>query len=500
MSLTDLFKPKWRHSKAKVRRRAVQRLSNPAILAVIAMNEKDNETAEAAARKISDPWVLADVARNGASRASRFAAMEGITEQSVLACLACGPERGDALIENALRRVTDQALLGQVAQRAETSSIRYKAVGRLDGNDKALLTSIFVRDREDYVREAALDKIADPDQSVLREVLAQKPMTLDLRFRIATRLSDPAAAQSVFRELVAELRGSRTGSTLCESVVSKLTDPNELAAIAKDFGHDDDVRFKAFKGISDQVLLAEIAMADRSRYDDRYDPVPMPAAEKLTDPALLARLVRATLSDRRIREIAIRKLRDVELLTQIAELPEGDSEIREAVKRKLALLTKTRTPQIGSHRTWECPDCGAVQNKDELGTAVQVGWPSGALAGAVKCGQCGGDFLRADVYGGCYDLAIPQINVLVFCLQSSTSPSDAEGYCRKSLQSKYPDAQMKMTTVVGRGDRYISEYEATSAYKSLVAWRRIASHGRLFDRFPSKGPDGRDVYVLVFVP
>jgi hypothetical protein len=513
MSFADLFKPRWRHSDVEVRRRAVKTLTDPATLARVAKDETDDQAARLAAERISDADLLVDIARHATNEQARAQAVIGITDQSVLAEIA-REDRQESVRSAAVERLTDQSALAGIAREDAHWSVRHAALERL--TDQSRIGEVALMASDVHVRTSAVGKLNGQDQAILNEVLAHAEYP-QLRFNAAVKLTDAVTAQGVLRQLVATLKGRIPDSGLCAFAVSKLQDQRDLAAIAGDTAHEEGVRLKAIEGIHDQSVLVEIVMTDREKSDYRSQKVLMTAVEKLTDQALLARLARTApggpekQGNSALRGCAVKKLRDVALLAEIVEQPSAsnlywaelltaDGEIRDAATRKLALLTKTRSAQITDRPKWECPDCGAIGDKDELAGKLMAGSPTSTLSGPISCRQCGGGYQEADVYGGCYDVVAEQINVLVFCLQAYTSPRDKEGYCRRSLGGKHTDAEMTLTTLVGWKDRSISDYEAISAYRSYVGNRQIVSHGRLFDRFRSKGPDGRDVYVLVFVP
>lgn len=86
MRFEDLFKPKpeWKHSDWMVRLAALEKLTDQALLAEIAKNDKTWELRQRAVRKITDQTVLANVARNDKVNIVREIAVNRLADLEVV--------------------------------------------------------------------------------------------------------------------------------------------------------------------------------------------------------------------------------------------------------------------------------------------------------------------------------------------------------------------------------------------------------------------------------
>lgn len=96
-----------------------------------------------------------------------------------------------------------------------------------------------------------------------------------------------------------------------ERVVARTTNQAELARIALDAKHEQHVRVSACKKLTDQPLLAKIALEGKEMF------VCEAAAEKLTDPSALAKVVLES-KDLYVSRTALKKLNDPSLLANVA--------------------------------------------------------------------------------------------------------------------------------------------------------------------------------------
>jgi hypothetical protein len=85
MVLRDLFRPRWQHSNPVVRRAAVTKLVDQALLAEIAKNDVHRGVRIAAAEKLSDQKVLLSVATGNDLLEVRMAAAKRLTDETIAA-------------------------------------------------------------------------------------------------------------------------------------------------------------------------------------------------------------------------------------------------------------------------------------------------------------------------------------------------------------------------------------------------------------------------------
>jgi hypothetical protein len=202
MGLLDLFKPKWRHSKAEIRLKAMGMIENQALLARIATKDNDADVRGAAVLGLTDQALLARIATEDNDADVRGAAVLGLTDQALLARIATEDNDG-GVRGTAAWRVTDQALVARIATEDKHERVRQAAAEGV--TDQALLARIATEDEDAYVRKAAalrltdqalLAKIATEDEhAAVRKAAAQGVTEQALLARIATeaKISNPLA-------------------------------------------------------------------------------------------------------------------------------------------------------------------------------------------------------------------------------------------------------------------------------------------------------------------
>ena len=85
MSLLDLFRPQWKHSRPAVRAAAVRGINNSDLLAEIARTDSDRDVRIAAVRMLTSQTVLVSIARSDGNDGVRKAAVEKLKDQALLA-------------------------------------------------------------------------------------------------------------------------------------------------------------------------------------------------------------------------------------------------------------------------------------------------------------------------------------------------------------------------------------------------------------------------------
>lgn len=194
MAITDIFRPKHKHSKSEIRAAAVAAMSKNDVdlLIEVASADVDSSIRRSAISKIVDPDALASVAKQqddgklrdyATSLAVELWVAKAISSE-VLAeakasfnhAAAHGGDRALAeiagqaqLVEvrtQALARLQDERALGQVVRKAQRAEEWKDALARIDDSD--VLRSIAVDETRKEVAFAALDRIDDAE--ILDEV------------------------------------------------------------------------------------------------------------------------------------------------------------------------------------------------------------------------------------------------------------------------------------------------------------------------------------------
>ena len=149
MGIADWFRPGWKHSNWEVRKVAVARIKDQAVLAEVVTNEDHPAVRKAAVEHVTDQAVLSKVALNDGSDEVRRAAVERVTDQAVLAQIAAeevkryshdGKDRNWEVRKAAVARVTDQAVLSKVALNDSDEEVCKAAATRV--TDQAVLSEL----------------------------------------------------------------------------------------------------------------------------------------------------------------------------------------------------------------------------------------------------------------------------------------------------------------------------------------------------------------------
>ncbi len=215
MGITDLFRPKYRHSDVRVRTEAVRAMTadDAAVLTQVARTDRDIGVRRLAIAKIEEAEVLADIAAAESERSLRDYAGERAAE--LWAQIACGDDADDAsaalagimklgdqqalvevvvdaslpaLRKRAFGEVRDPRALADLAKSEAPHEIRLAAVGRIDDGD--VLRALAIDTTLKEVGLAAVDKLDDAERL---ENVAQKAKNKAVRQRarkIATEINE----------------------------------------------------------------------------------------------------------------------------------------------------------------------------------------------------------------------------------------------------------------------------------------------------------------------
>ncbi|MEM6991977.1 MAG: hypothetical protein AAF721_15820 [Myxococcota bacterium] len=193
MGFVDLFRPKWKHSKASVRAEALRRLpaDQHTVLVDAARNDRDEHVRRVAVERLEDPEALLEVARGDASKIGALAEARAVAlyvERAVTA-------RDLDVARRALDALSDPKQLARVVDRARDDGVRSLALQRVD--DPRVLAEL-ARDATDpAVRRQVVQAISD--STILRS-LAIGPEPRDTAIAAIERLEDPEALAQVIKK------------------------------------------------------------------------------------------------------------------------------------------------------------------------------------------------------------------------------------------------------------------------------------------------------------
>jgi len=280
---------------AHVRQVAVAKLTDQALLAKVAVEDKDPDVRIAAVAKLTDQALLAKLAVKDRAPDVRKAAVAKLTDQALLAKLAV-EDRDTNIRRAAVAKLTDQALLARLAVEDKDLDVRKAAVAKL--TNQGLLTRLATADPAAAIRETAVRKITD--ESMLlgrirqdRSAAVRQAAVATLRdqeslVEVATGSfhgQDRSAAKARLRDGAARARVAESEKNLGTQGAS-LDSTSDVELLLKTAleGGIDVLRYRAARRLGDPGTLGEVAVKSRDMT------TLMIVLEKIDDDTLLRRI------------------------------------------------------------------------------------------------------------------------------------------------------------------------------------------------------------------
>lgn len=270
MDLIERLRPKWRHPDAQVRRPAIKKLDDAALLEEIAATDPDETLRALAAERAREVWQA--VASGAGPVAECLAALGRLDDERVVAAVAAAATHA-SVREAALARVSGERLLRDVVRGAADSAIRHAALARI--RDAGVLRSIAVSDCPLDLATAAVDRIDDLE--ILRAIAEHPAASKQVRQRARARL--PAEVLEAHGTSVKEARARQVALALhvqalraeadvlgaAERVRAAEHEWQALAAVVAPFA-DVAVRFAA----AVEAIRADAAALERRRAEAEH--------------------------------------------------------------------------------------------------------------------------------------------------------------------------------------------------------------------------------------
>lgn len=155
MGIMDIFKPKYKHSKSRVRIQAIKELEDQNILIDIAKNDKNAYVRRAATQKIKDNNVLIYLAKNDPFNYVRKDAITNINDEKDLVDVALN-NSDNGVIHAAVKKIKDEKLLREVYNKTYNGYIRQVILSELDDETLAIEACT---DSNEHVRDMAINHI-----------------------------------------------------------------------------------------------------------------------------------------------------------------------------------------------------------------------------------------------------------------------------------------------------------------------------------------------------
>ena len=360
------------------RRAAVKRMTDPELLAKVALEADDSHVRLEAVYKICDQCLLARIAIEDDTNFVRIQAVYNLTGNFGSHCTV-GAREAYVRLE-AVKKLTDQALLVRIATEAEDGEVREAAVEEL----MARTAQQYVAgESEEWRVRLIFDQVIPAFSSVPAEHKARliadvMPALCVMNYpEIVAEIGEIISIETEWSSLSQSYWGTSGGlmpgeEFACSIRVRNLNEPfsytwrtsfpeqtfslgfepaqvSALGILGEAFGHlsqallsklalgdkKEDVRHAAVEGLTDQTILARVAVEEEDSKVRRV------AVEKLTDQAALATVA---IEDKNedVRYAAVEKVMDQEMLAKVAVESKYPG-IRETAVEKLtdqALLSK----------------------------------------------------------------------------------------------------------------------------------------------------------------
>jgi len=347
---------------------AVADLTDQALLAKIAVQLRDGAVSDIrkdAVEKLTDQGVLAQVAIEDKDEVVRRAAVDRLTDQATLAKIAV-EDKYEVSRRAAVGRITNQAFLAKISERAEDRFVRAVAIAALDGSNPALkrLAGDLGTETWDSVRSVARIKLAIQEPRIRNRhpgiVFAPSVSPHSLSYFapnggqankqgesvtfVLSEAGDTLAKQNWSSDFpkgtdtLAFLAASVNNESLLVELFHRFTQ-SDLAELST--SEIVEVRKAAVRDLSDQTLLAKVAIAGADAN------VRLAAVLKLTDQNVLARAAIEE-SNWEVGSAAVRELTDQATLAKVA-IEAGDGNVRSAAMNKLTDQTALAKVAIRSN-------------------------------------------------------------------------------------------------------------------------------------------------------
>ena len=293
MGIADIFRPKWKHSDAKVRISAVRALSSEDQRTLVGVIRSDADAAvrQLALRKTEDVGLLAEVAQDDADPTVREAAQERVAQLLFEAAISDELERAleavsqiedatrlaqvvlrsrsEQVRQSAFSRVADDRAVAEIAKSTKDPTLRNEALCRI--KDSRVLRGLALASESRELALSALERLeSQADIAAVCQHAKHKAARRRARSRLSTDTRQAAnrRARREAHERQVELcrRVEQLTATGVEAVALLDETEAEMAAVSAQFGVEDEVaeRFR---------------LACEAWYHRREAPSPLPAAK-----------------------------------------------------------------------------------------------------------------------------------------------------------------------------------------------------------------------------
>ncbi len=318
----------------RVKKAITNRIADDDVKIILPIKGNPNINHSEIVAKITDQQQLYKIALSGQSftKFAKFTAIKNINNRTMLKKIAkrskISDHRDFANARLTIEPITSQIKLAKIARKGQNEYLRRAAINKL--TDQATLAKIALNKNDSgYLRIPAIVRLKD--NAVLEKIVySQKSTGISVRYNAAEQITD--------QTMLIKIANSDLVDAVRRRAVRKITDQNVLAGIAL-YNKNSQIREAAVETLQDQKVLGEVALMESSFSGDRS--ISRTAIQKMTNPAILKKIISDNYSDWLIKIIA--KLRLVELAKQqgtqsLTAILVKTTDISDTVFRKIALL------------------------------------------------------------------------------------------------------------------------------------------------------------------
>lgn len=309
-----------------IRESAFSKIETPSFIKRMATESKDIPMRLAALERIEDPEAVKEVAKTDGSEDVRIAALSRVSDQTFLKEVV-DSDSSPKVHAAAIAKIMDEATLCEIAKSDADDNIRRSVLDRI--YDKPTILSMAENDPEASIRLAAIKRMNGWSGPIFSDGKNQNEEQAVFT-RIALNDSNASVRAAAIRLVQDEhvlVRVAKTDADPANRTfaVSHISD-SEILHHAVLTDPNSEVRRAAISKIGDASVLSQIAQNDVEPNNR------IVALGKITDATIIANIAKSD-ANSNVRKAAVERTTDQETLLQIAK-SDADSNVRKAAAER----------------------------------------------------------------------------------------------------------------------------------------------------------------------
>jgi|GEM_PF-4088558 len=255
MGLKDLFKPRWQHTNAQVRVRALSKIRDDSLLKQISLNDSSKEVRLSALGRLQEGWRFSEYGKKSKWRKEYQKFLQNIVSNDSNEEMRCSAIIkiieliDDNEDKSKYAGKADQNFLMGVVKKDKSASVRKNAIDKI--KDLSFLLEIVQNDNDSEVRESAVNKILNAgNKKILREI-AENGKYKDVRKNVIANGIDDHL-------LLIKIANNDPSKEVRITALNSIKDLNIIKGLAKTSTYED-VRIVAHFVMSEQEKLIKSA-------------------------------------------------------------------------------------------------------------------------------------------------------------------------------------------------------------------------------------------------